>query len=55
MNRPQHVLVVIDERVYASPSIDFRRFPHGIPGGAGVQLNVASMAEATKLAKALRG
>jgi preprotein translocase subunit SecD len=51
--RPQHLLVVIDDRVYASPSIDFRRFPAGLPGDTGVQMKVASMEEAEKLAEGL--
>jgi preprotein translocase subunit SecD len=51
--RPQHVLVVIDDRVYASPFIDFRKFPAGLPADTGVQMNVASLEEAEKLAKGL--
>jgi preprotein translocase subunit SecD len=51
--KPQHLLFAIDDRVYASPSIDFSRFPSGLPGNTGVQLNVASMEVAEKLAKGL--
>jgi preprotein translocase subunit SecD len=56
LDRPQHLLLVIDDVVYASPYIDFRANPDGIPGDTGIQFSgLASLDETRKLAKALRG
>jgi preprotein translocase subunit SecD len=54
---PQHMLIVVDDVVYASPFIDFRRNPNGVPAANGLQLSGAttSLAEAEGLAKGLRG
>ncbi len=53
---PQHMLIAVDDVVYASPFIDFRRNPAGMPADNGIQLSGAtSLAEAERLAKRLRG
>lgn len=55
LRRPQHFLLVVDREVYASPYIDYRLNPNGIPGDNGIQFDgPASLAETRKLARALR-
>ena len=52
---PQHLLVVVDDEVYASPYIDFNLNPDGIPGDNGMQLDVPTLRKARELARSLRG
>ena len=54
---PQHMLVTVDDTVYASPFIDFRRNPDGLSGESGLQLFgvTTTLDEARDLAKRLRG
>jgi preprotein translocase subunit SecD len=55
LGKPQHFLLVIDDTVYASPYMDYRFNPQGIPGDNGIQFSgLASLAETRELAKALR-
>jgi preprotein translocase subunit SecD len=54
MKRAQHLLLVVDNVVYASPYIDYRRHPDGIGGDNGMQFGTTSRAEARDLAEALR-
>jgi preprotein translocase subunit SecD len=55
LGRPQHFLIVVDREVYASPYIDFRFNPDGIPADNRIQFDgLASLDETRKLARALR-
>jgi preprotein translocase subunit SecD len=55
IGRPQHFLIVVDREVYASPYIDYRLDPEGIPADNGIQIDgLGSLDETRRLARALR-
>jgi preprotein translocase subunit SecD len=50
----QHFAIVLDHEILSMPYIDFARNPDGIPGDNGVQIDLRSIREARKLARAVQ-
>ena len=44
----------VDGKVYSRPYVDYRAFPQGFSGSAGVEVDVSSLATARKLAGLMR-
>ncbi|MFL6011793.1 MAG: SecDF P1 head subdomain-containing protein [Gaiellaceae bacterium] len=55
VGRPFHLVIAVDGRVISRPYVDYGRNPQGIPGDNGVQLGTATIVDARRVAKALRG
>ena len=55
LHRNQVFAIAIDGHVYATPFIDYKVEPDGIPAGPAMEMNVSSFALAKKLAFELRG
>jgi hypothetical protein len=55
LHRNQVFAIAIDGHVYATPFIDYKVDPDGIPAGPDMEMNVSSYALAKKLAFELRG
>ena len=52
---PQHVAVVLDREILAFPAIDPDAYPEGLPGAPGLQIALATRAQAERVAAKLRG
>jgi preprotein translocase subunit SecD len=52
--RPYHFAIIVDGRTLNRPYVDYRVFPAGVAGDAGVQLTLHRQREAERLAKRLR-
>jgi hypothetical protein len=50
-----HVAVVVGDEIVAFPAIDFDAYPNGLTAAPGVQMGTASVADATRLVRRLRG
>ena len=50
-----HVAVVVGDEIVAFPAIDFDAYPDGLPNAPGIQLSAASVADADRLVRRLRG
>jgi len=53
-HRMQRFAVEIDGRIYARPLIDYRAFPNGLDGNAGIQIEGFRLADAKRLAQEIR-
>lgn len=55
LHRNQSFALAIGGRVFSRPFVDYRRFPGGLPGNAGIEVQLPRLAAAQKLAKEIRG
>jgi hypothetical protein len=51
--RPFHVLISVNGKVISQPYIDYHRFPNGVPGDSGIEIDVRSIGAARELAAKL--
>jgi preprotein translocase subunit SecD len=54
-NEVQHLAILVDDELVAWTEIDYRLYPNGLDGSAGIQIPVKSQADAEGLADDLRG
>ena len=52
---PQHIAVVVGGEIVSWPSIAYEEYPDGLTGANGVQFAVATVDDAQRLARAIRG
>ena len=52
---PQHIAIVVGGEIVSWPSIDYQQYPDGLTGDTGVQVIVATLEDAQRLAREIRG